>query len=87
MTTPRYEVTRVLDELRQERDLLRIRLHLAGTEAHDQWDKLEKRWNHLGTLATLLGCEAANTASHVVGAIHDVAHELHRGYARMRTIV
>ena len=47
MTTPREDLTRMVEELRAQRDMLRVRLHLAGAEAREEWEALEKHLLHL----------------------------------------
>lgn len=36
-----------LEELKQTRDELRVKMHLARAEARDEWEKAEKKWNDL----------------------------------------
>lgn len=87
MTTPGDELTRLIDELKEQRDVLRVRLHLASAEARDEWDKLEKRWNHLRARAALVGREATDTAGHLGTALRQVADELQQGYTRLRAVL
>lgn len=87
MTTTRDEITRLMDELRTQRDMLRVRLHLAGAEARDEWDALEKRWEHLRARAAVVGREATETAENVGTALQQVADELKQGYERLRALV
>jgi hypothetical protein len=87
MTTPGDEIARLVDELKAQRDVVRVRLHLAGAEARDEWESLEKRWNHLRARAAVLGREATDTAENVGTALHQVAEEIKQGYARLRAIL
>jgi hypothetical protein len=81
------ELMGLIDELRAQRDVLRVRLHLAGAEARDEWDVLEKRWNHLCARAAVVGHEATDTAGNVGTALKRVADELKQGYERMRAVL
>jgi hypothetical protein len=87
MTTPREEITRMIDELRAQRDVLRVRLHLACAEARDEWEALEKRWEHLRARAAVVGREATETAENVGAALLQVGDELKQGYERLRALV
>ncbi len=87
MKTPREEITRMIDELRAQRDMLRVRLHLAGAEAREEWEALEKRWEHLRARATVVGREATESAENVGTALRQVADELKQGYERLRALV
>lgn len=87
MTTAGDDATRLIDELKEQRDVLRVRLHLAGAEARDEWDHLEKRWNHLRARAAVVGREATDAAEHVGTALKQVAEELKQGYERLRALL
>ena len=36
-----------LEALTQQRDELRVKMHLAGMEVQDKWDELEEQWEQL----------------------------------------
>lgn len=40
-------LSRDIDTLRQLRDELKLKLHLAKAEARDRWDKLETKWTEI----------------------------------------
>jgi hypothetical protein len=46
-TTPNNELKNPLETLRTLRDEIRVRIHLAGMEARDQWEKLDRDAEHL----------------------------------------
>lgn len=85
-------IKETISQIKQQRDEIRLKLHLAGREARDEWEKLETRWEEVeGKLQPLSGAvhEAAGAAGEharkVAGAALDVvAGELHAGYARLR---
>jgi hypothetical protein len=87
MTTPHEDITKLLDDLRAQRDVLRVRLHLAGAEARDEWEALEKRWEHVRARAAVVAREAGDTAENVGTALLQVADELKQGYERLRALV
>ena len=39
--------TKLLQEIREKRDLLRLRAHLGTMEMRSQWDSLEGKWTRL----------------------------------------
>jgi hypothetical protein len=45
--TPRGRWQKLLRDLEQEADELRVRMHLAKAEARDEWDKVEDRLSRL----------------------------------------
>lgn len=74
----------VMDKLRQERDELRLKMHLGKAEMKEEWETLERKWEHLeGRMAGVAG--EARDASREVGAAFGVlADELGEAYRRIR---
>lgn len=85
--TEKSEFDRVVDELRTQRDELKVKLHLAKAEARDEWEKAEKQWEHLRGKLDVVGREAADAGSNVLAATKLVAREIKDGYDRIRTLI
>ncbi len=75
---------RLMDDLRRQRDELKLKLHLAKADARDEWAELEKQWEHLRTKLEGAGAEAGEVAENVGAALGGVAEELRKGYDRIR---
>jgi len=73
------EVEQLVAELKQLRDELALRVHLASMEIHQDWNKLEKDWRQFKTRAAL-----DETAEGVSEALGQVGQELRAGYRRIR---
>jgi len=84
METPRIDVNEILDELRTTRDELRLKMHLAGAEARDEWEVLEQKWEHLRVRAGHVGEATGEAAEDVGDALEAVGAELRKGYKRIR---
>jgi chromosome segregation ATPase len=82
--TERSKLDEVIEELRQQRDELRLQLHLAKAEARAEWDELEKKWNHLEVRLAAVSKEAKGSATDVGAALGVVANELGRAYQRLK---
>jgi len=80
----RAEGTELLAKLRTERDELRVRVHLAGAEAREEWEKLEPRLAELEARAAQVGEAAGAAAKDVGAALAMLGEELGEGYARIR---
>jgi hypothetical protein len=74
-------------ELTQERDELAVRMHLAKAEARDQWEELEKKWEHFRARLEVVGRAAGESAEDVGDALELLGSELKRGYARIRKLL
>lgn len=75
---------RLLDELRTQRDELKVKLHLAKADARDEFAELEKQFEHLRGKLDAAGAEAGEIAGNVGAALGGVAEELRKGYERLR---
>ena len=84
MSDTQVNLETLVDELKQRRDEIRVRLHLAKADLKDEWETLEKKWRHFERKAQDLGREARVTAGEVGAALHLAVDELRKGYARMR---
>ena len=74
--------------LAQERDELRLKLHLGKQEARDEWEKLEGKWNEFKAVkGPPLKEAAADTAKGVGSALDLAAGELKKGYERLRKLL
>jgi seryl-tRNA synthetase len=74
----------IMEKLRQERDELKLKIHLGKSEMKDEWEALERKWERLE--ARLEGAtEEARDASREVGAAFGVlTDELGEAYRRIR---
>ena len=70
-----------LDDLKRERDELKLQLHLAKAEVRDEWEELERKWNHVRPQLEKRGGEIAEDTKKTVGVI---AEEIMEGYRRIR---
>ncbi len=76
-----------LEALRTARDELRVRLHLGKAEARDQWDKLEKGWQHAEAKMKVLREQAAESAEDVADAGRLLLDELREGVDQLRKLI
>ncbi|NNC90134.1 MAG: hypothetical protein HKN82_16880 [Akkermansiaceae bacterium] len=92
---PGSEPKSILGFLRQQRDELKLKVHLAGKEAQAEWERLEGRWHEIeeraepltGAVKEAAG-EAGDQARKVTGAAIDVAaKELKSGYEKLRKLL
>lgn len=69
------------DSIKQMRDELRLRMHLASKETQAQFEDLERKWNEV---QGRVGPAAEKTAQNVGTALGMVFDELKQGYERIR---
>ena len=74
----------VMAELRQQRDELRVRMHLAKAEAKQEWEELEKKWQHFESRVGHTAEEAKASGRNVGVALEHLGEELATAYRRIK---
>lgn len=87
MAEMREEIERAIKQLEQQRDELRLKLHLGKAEAREEWDKLERQWEHLRARLPQLRAALSDTTTEVGAALKLTAEEIRRGYERLRKLL
>jgi archaellum component FlaC len=81
------ELSVLMDDVKRQRDEIRVRLHLAKAEAKDEWERLEAKFERVRGKMGVVGKEAGKAAEDVGAAIRLAVEELKRGYERVRKIL
>lgn len=84
MADAKEQITKAAEHLKQQRDQLRVKLHLAKADAKDEWARLEKQWEEMRPKLDAAREEAGKTAESVGTALSLAMEELKRGYERLR---
>lgn len=79
-------VDELLEELRQKRDELRVRIHLGSRELKEEWDELEEKMDEFSGKARKLADDAGlrETGEGLNEALRKLGQELKLGYERLR---
>ena len=72
----------LISDLKQKRDELRVRIHLASKEAQDEWQELEDKMEEFVSRA-----ELGRTGEGVGDALGQLGQELKLGYQRVRDAI
>ena len=72
------------DALTQQRDELRVKIHLAGMEVRDKWGELEEQWEQLVARKDQLKRELEPTAADARVAWLMLKEEIVEGYQTIR---
>jgi len=84
MATMRERLTEMLEKLEQERDELKVRMHLGKAEAREEWAKLDVRVGELRARLDKAGDEAGDVLDDVGAAAKLLGEEIRQGFARIR---
>ena len=71
--------TKLLQEIQEKRDLLRLRAHLGTMEMRSQWDSLEAKWKRL--------LDRMETSNELEDAGRKLVDELKKGYEKLETAI
>lgn len=83
----REEYNQLLNTLRQQRDELNVKVHLAGMEVRDEWEVLEKKWEHMKAKSKQVQEVTGDSAHDVHEVALELGHEIKKGYQRLRDIL
>ena len=87
ITNIKAECSELLHKLEQERDELKLQMHLAKAEALDEWERMEKKWHHFQGKAAAMGDAAAESSKDVGAAVGILGEELKHGYQHIREAI
>jgi vacuolar-type H+-ATPase subunit D/Vma8 len=79
----------LLEELKQKRDELRVRMHLASKEIQDEWEELEEKMEEFSGKAKQFADDAKlkETGEGLGEALGKVGHEIKLGYERLKKAI
>jgi SMC interacting uncharacterized protein involved in chromosome segregation len=85
--TLRERLEQELEDLRTTRDELRVRVHLGKMDAQEQWEQVEKQWQHVESKLKVVG-EAGREIAEDVGEATNIAiEEIKEGYLKLRKLL
>jgi SMC interacting uncharacterized protein involved in chromosome segregation len=76
-----------LKSLQTTRDELRVRLHLGKLDAQEQWEQIEKQWQHVEAKLKVAGEAGREVAGDIGEAASLTIGEIKEGYAKLRKLL
>lgn len=87
MSDLRDKLKEEMERLKTARDELKVQLHLGKAEIKEQWDKLEKAWEHAEAKLKVLRDESADSAEDIGSAAKLLVDQIKEGYQHLRSLV
>jgi hypothetical protein len=84
MTERRDRIHELISGLKQQRDELGVRMHLAGSEAKQEWNRLDDKVNQLTHRFDPLKHAVGETADDLWVSLKLLGEELQHGFERIR---
>lgn len=78
------EVERLYQEIKQERDEMILKAHLFKADAKDEWQKVDKEWEHFKAKSALVGKEAKDASGDLTAAAKLLGEEIVRSFKRIK---
>ncbi|NTW49439.1 MAG: hypothetical protein HGB19_06905 [Chlorobiales bacterium] len=77
-------INKLVSFLEQQRDELKVKMHLAKADAKDEWQKVEKKWDELIVKVDNIQDEASESSKDIEVAAEKLADEIKKGYERIK---
>ena len=84
MSQERAKLEELIGKLKQERDELRVQIHLAKAEAKDEWEELERKWEVVENKLAALKRETKDASKDIGAALGVLSEEIANAYKRIR---
>jgi hypothetical protein len=80
------ELKKLEEAVLQQRDELRVKLHLAKADARDEWEELERKWAEAQIKFDQVQKAAGESSEGIEAAAKLLGEELLKGYERIRRL-
>ena len=87
MSEKQSALEEIISKLKQERDQLKLQMHLASMEAKEDYDRISRKVDEVSAQYDPLKDAVEETADNVFSALGLVADELKVGYQRVRKAI
>ena len=77
------ELENLTDKIKYQRDELQVRMHLAGMDAKEEWEKAEEKWDEFKHKAAEIKDDTQETTEELVNATKIIGEEISQAYKRI----
>ena len=78
------EFDKLVAQVKQERDEIVLKAHLFEADAIDEWQKVDKQWEHFKSKAGQVSKEAKGASNDVSAAVKLLGEEIIKSFQRIR---
>ena len=87
MSNTQSTLDQLVSSLKQERDELKLKLHLASMDAKDEFDRISGKVDELSAQYDPVSDAVEETAGNIWSALMLAAEEMKAGYGRVRKAI
>ena len=78
------EITKIRDELQQQRDEIQVQIHLAKLESMVDWERAERLFEKIESRLGALTVEVVESGDDILASARLLAEEIRAAYRRIR---
>lgn len=78
------EIEKTRDALQQQRDEIRIQIHLAKLEAREEWESTENQFHALETKIKDISADASDASKDVIASAKKLLDDIQCAYHRIK---
>lgn len=82
--TIQNEFENLTENLKQQRDELNLKMHLATMEAKEEWENAENKWGELKIKIDDIADETKETGEEFINAAKTIAEEIAAAHKRIK---
>lgn len=87
MANLKDDLNTIKEELKTQRDLLLLKIHLAKSDVKDEWQELEQKWENFCARNEQFNQELHETADSVSDDLKYLGQDLQEGYSRIKRLL
>lgn len=87
MTENRTALDELISSLKQQRDQINVRIHLAGMEVKDEYERLSRKIEELSDHYEPVKDAVSDSSDNVISALKLAGEEMKKGLSRIWTAV
>ena len=87
MTDQRSALDELIQSMKQERDELKLKIHLAEMDAKDEYDRLSRKFEELTSQYEPVSDAVKESADNLVAALMLAGEEIKNGFHRVRKAI
>ena len=73
----------LVENLKTERDEIKLKLHLASMDVKDEFENVEKKWDEVSQKAVDIADDSKETSEEFIGKVKIIGEELKGTYERI----
>lgn len=80
----RDEIQQLNQNLARERDELRLQAHLLSKELHDEWEKVDRKWDRFQDSMRRVKQAGKESGEELYSGVKDLGYDIETAYKRIR---